>query len=72
MPRHPATKPAPLTIYRWRWGYKLSTRERNRLGMSNETGHAGCWINSYDCGRPDCCMAQYDGRPERLTIGGSK
>jgi hypothetical protein len=61
-------KSAPIVLYRWRFGYKLSTKERARRGMANDGGHAGCWINEYDCGAPDCIMAKYDGKPEQLTL----
>ncbi|MFH1568988.1 MAG: hypothetical protein ABIL09_13410, partial [Gemmatimonadota bacterium] len=47
---------AVIKLYVWRFGYKLSEKERARAGRDNVGGHAGCWINDYDCGAPDCPM----------------
>lgn len=44
------------------FGPRLPERERDRQGMTNETGHAGCWINGYVCG-PGCIMEELAGEP---------
>lgn len=57
-----------IKVWVWRSGYRLSSKERARIGR--DLGHhAGCWINDYDCGDPTCPMAHHDGRPEEAVLG---
>ena len=60
--------PASIQVIRWRFGWKVNPKKKRDHIGSNSGEHGGCWINDCDCGKPDCPMARFDGRPEVLTL----
>ena len=62
-----------VLVVKRRFGPRFEERERKRMNGRSDPAfmpHAGCWINEWDCGAPDCVMGLHGGEPELVDRAG--
>jgi hypothetical protein len=59
-----------LVVIRRCFGPRCTERELRRMNDRSDptfVQHAGCWVNDFDCGAPDCPMGRHDDAPELVV-----
>ncbi|MFC1610126.1 hypothetical protein ACFL6C_04160 [Myxococcota bacterium] len=63
---------AGMKVVHRRFGPLYSEHDRYVFGMTNTTGHGGCWIHELACDDPDCIMADLPAEPLEVDLTGAR